>query len=353
MNIEKRYFGSYDGRAVDLYSMTLDSGMSVDVITLGGAIVKLVAPNKAGKLDDVVLGFDSISSYLESDGYQGAIVGRVANRIARAEFTLDGEKYKLYPNDGENSLHGGKVGFSHRIWDAESYLEDDGCVLELRYVSPDGEEGYPGTLQVNVTYKLKNDNSISITYRAVSDKKTVINLSNHAYFNLGGYNSGKIFDHVMWIDADSYIPTDEFLIPTGEILPVKDTPFDFTVAKSIGRDFDLSFKPMALARGYDHCLNFRQADDPLSQPRIRVFDPRSEREMVVYTDAPCVQFYSANFMTNPDYPFKGGYPQQAQNAFCLETQKMPDSPNRENFTSVTLDAGEVYSTKTVYKFLVD
>ncbi len=351
MNIEKRYFGVCDAGVVDMYTLTVDSGMSVDIITLGGAIVRLLAPNKSGELCDVVCGYDDLKSYCEADGYLGALIGRVGNRIANGKFTLDGKDYQLCINNGINSLHGGKVGFSHKIWSAETWIEEDGCLLSLSYVSPDGEESYPGTLTVNVTYKLSQDNALSITYRAETDKKTVVNMTNHTYFNLSGYASGDVFAHEMWADVDTYTPINENLIPTGEIASVVGTPFDFNEKKAIGRDFDLSNEQMGIAGGYDHNLNFRAVEDPMAKPRISVYDPKSDREMVVYTDAPCVQFYSANFLKNEKFPLKGGYPQQIQYAFCLETQKMPDSVNHENFTDTTLDVGEVYETTTVYKFI--
>ncbi len=351
MNIEKRYFGSCDAGDVDLYTLTVDSGMSVDIITLGGAVVRLMAPNKDGLLADVVCGYDDLKSYYEADGYLGALIGRVGNRIAKGKFTLDGVDYSLYINNGENSLHGGRVGFSHKIWDANAYVDDDGCVLELGLVSPDGDENYPGTLNVNVTYKLSRDNAFSIRYRAVTDKKTIVNLTNHTYFNLSGFASGDVFEHEMIIDADTYIPVDESLIPTGEIASVKGTPFDFTEKKAIGKDFDLSNQQMAIAGGYDHCMNFKLRSSPMDEPRICVYDPRTNREMLVYTDAPCVQFYSGNFLKNEKFPLKGGYPQQTQHAFCLETQKMNDSINHVGFTDWTLSPGELYQTTTVFKFI--
>lgn len=351
MNIQKRYFGTCPAGKVDIYTMTVDSGMSVDIITLGGAIVRLIAPDKKGNLADVVCGYDDLKSYWEANGYLGALIGRFGNRIAKGKFTLDGKEYSLYINNGENSLHGGRVGFSHKIWDAKTEITSDGCVLDLTYVSPDGEENYPGTLTVNVRYTLSNDNALSIKYRAVTDKKTVVNLTNHTYFNLGGFASGDVFGHEMQMDVESFIPTDAGLIPTGEIRPVKGTAFDFNERKTIGRDFDLSYEPLKLAGGYDHCLNFKETADPMAKPRVSVYDPKADREMLVYTDAPCVQFYSANFLNNEQYPLKGGYPQQKQHAFCLETQKMPDSPNHSNFTDCTLSPGEVYESETVYKFV--
>lgn len=350
MNVEKKYFGEADGKAVDLYTLTVDSGMSVSILTFGGAINKLLVPDRCGKLTDIVGGYDDLIDYVEGDGYQGALIGRWGNRICKGKFTLDGKEYDLYINNGVNHLHGGKVGFSHKVWDAEARVCEDGCELSLTYVSPDGEEGYPGTLTVNVVYKLSQDNALSLTYTATTDKKTVLNLTNHTYFNLGGFASGKIFDHVMWMDSESFLETDDTLIPTGNMIPVAGTPFDFGTPKTIGENFDLSYEPIRIAGGFDHCVNFTEREDPMAEARVRVFDPRSGRVMEVYTDQPCVQFYSGNFLKNADHPFKGGYPQAVQNMFCLETQKMPDSVNHPSFTDCTLDVGETYLHRTVYKF---
>ena len=352
MNIEKKYFGTTGGKTVDKYTMTVDSGMSVSIITFGGAINKLLVPDRNGKLTDIVGGYDDLIDYVEGDGYQGALIGRWGNRICKGKFTLDGVDYDLFINNGVNHLHGGKVGFSHKVWDAEARVCEDGCELSLTYVSPDGEEGYPGTLTVNVIYKLSQDNALSLTYTATTDKKTVLNLTNHTYFNLAGFASGKIFDHEMWMDADSFLETDDTLIPTGRMIPVKGTAFDFSTPKTIGRDFDLSYEPLRLAGGYDHCINFTAKDDPMAEARVRVYEPKSGRVMEVYTNMPCVQFYSGNFLNNEAHPFKGGYPQGLQNMFCLETEKMPDSVNHAEFTDCTLDVGEVYEHKTVYKFSV-
>lgn len=352
MNIEKQYFGSANGKAVDKYTLTVDSGMSVSIITLGGAVNRLMVPDRRGELVDVVCGYDNLRSYIEGDGYQGALIGRYGNRICKGRFTLDGKEYDLYINNGENHLHGGKQGFSHKVWDASASIEEDGCCLDLTYTSPDGEENYPGTLTVKVRYKLTKDNALSISYHATTDKKTILNLTNHTYFNLSGYASGKIFDHVMKIDADSFVETDAGLIPTGNIVSVEGTAFDFREPKTIGRDFDLLYEPLKLAGGYDHCMNFIKRDDPMAVPRVTVWEKNSGRVMEVYTDMPCVQFYTGNFLNNADHPFKGGYPQGLQNAFCLETQKMPDSINHEGFTDCTLDKGEIFESTTIYKFSV-
>ena len=350
MNIEKKYFGTTCDGDVDLYTMTVDSGMSVSIITFGGAIQKLLVPDRNGKLNDIVGGYDNLEDYITAGGYQGALIGRWGNRICNGKFSLDGKEYSLFVNNGKNHLHGGKVGFSHKMWDAEARVVDGGCELSLTYVSPDGEEGYPGTLTVNVVYKLSQDNALSLTYTATTDKKTVLNLTNHAYFNLGGYASGKIFDHEIWMDAESFLETDGTLIPTGRMIPVAKTAFDFSTPKTIGKNFDLSYEPLRLAGGFDHCINFVKREDPMASARVRVFEPHSGRIMEVYTDQPCVQFYTGNFLNNPDHPFKGGYPQEKQNMFCLETEKMPDSVNHENFTDCTLDVGETYVHRTIYKF---
>ena len=352
MNIEKKYFGTTGGRDVDLYTMTVDSGMSVSIITFGGAIHMLLVPDRCGKLTDVVGGYDDLCDYVEGDGYQGALIGRWGNRICRGKFTLDSKEYDLFINNGPNHLHGGEVGFSHKIWDAEARVVEDGCELALTYISPDGEEGYPGTLTVNVVYKLTQNNELCISYRATTDKKTVLNLTNHTYFNLGGFASGKIFDHEMWMDAESFLETDDTLIPTGRKIPVAGTAFDFSTPKTIGRDFDLSYEPLSLAGGYDHCVNFVERDDPMAEARIRVYEPKSGRVMEVYTNMPAVQFYSGNFLLNDAHPFKGGYPQGKQNMFCLETENMPDSVNHPEFTDCTLDVGEEYVHETIYKFSV-
>lgn len=347
MIIEKNYFGrTSDGKDVYTYTLINKNGMKVKISEFGGAVVSLLVPDKLDRVCDVVCGYDSLYDYENGDGYQGALIGRWGNRIGNARFTLDGKDYDLYKNDGgKHHLHGGKRGFSHKVWGSK--VREDALVLT--YISPDGEEGYPGTLEVTVEYSLDDENRFGIKYRATTDKRTPVNLTNHTYFNLGGFASGKIFDHVMFMDAVSFLETDKDLIPTGRILPVDNTPFDFRQPKTMGRDFNLDYEPMRLAGGYDHCLNFRESNE---QPKITVHEPKSGRFMEVYTDMPCVQFYSGNFMKNPDHPFKGGYKQATQNAFCLETQKMPDSMNHENFTDCILSPGEVFESKTVYKFSI-
>ena len=348
--ITKHSFGTMDdGRDVYSYLLKNDAGMSVRICEFGGAIMEIFAPDRLGRMTDVVAGYDSLRDYVLAPGYLGALVGRVCNRIAKGKFKLDGKEYQIYKNNNGNSLHGGKVGFSHKIWDVKA---EDGEEprLVLTLTSPDGDENYPGTLSVTVTYALLRSNALSIHYEATTDKKTVVNLTNHAYFNLGGFSSGKIFDHVLQMDADTYIPTDENLIPTGEIRSVAGTPFDFREPKTIGLDFDLENPDMKLAGGYDHCLCFAGGETKTPVLRIEAYEPNSGRLMQVYTNQPAVQFYTGNFMWEIEAPLKGGCPASVQAAFCLETQKMPDAINHSNFDDVVLKPGEKYDYTTIYQF---
>ena len=350
--ITKHYFGMMDdGKDVYSYLMKNEAGMSVRICEFGGAIMEIKVPDKFGRMADVVAGYDALRDYALNPGYLGALVGRVGNRICKGQFSLEGKNYQIYQNNNDNSLHGGKVGFSHKIW---SIRAEDGeePKLIVSLVSPDGDENYPGTLDVTVTYTLLKSNALSLHYEATTDKTTIVNLTNHAYFNLGGYASGKIFDHVMQFDADTYIPTDDQLIPTGEIRSVEGTPFDFREPKTIGQDFNLENYDMKLAGGYDHCLCFTGGETKEPVLRVEAYEPNSGRFMQVYTNQPCIQFYSGNFMYQIESPLKGGYPASVQSAFCLETQKMPDSINHSNFTDTVLKPGEKYDYTTIYKFSV-
>ena len=348
--ITKHYFGTMDdGRDVYSYLLKNDAGMSVRICEFGGAIMEICVPDRLGRVTDVVAGYDSLRDYVLAPGYLGALVGRVCNRIAKGKFKLDGKEYQIYKNNNGNSLHGGKVGFSHKVWDAKAEDGEEPRLI-LTLTSPDGDENYPGTLSVTVTYVLLRSNALSIHYEATTDKKTVVILTNHAYFNLGGFSSGKIFDHVLQMDADTYIPTDENLIPTGEIRSVAGTPFDFREPKTIGLDFDLENPDMKLAGGYDHCLCFAGGETKTPVLRIEAYEPNSGRLMQVYTNQPAVQFYTGNFMWEIEAPLKGGCPASVQAAFCLETQKMPDAINHSNFDDVVLKPGEKYDYTTIYQF---
>jgi aldose 1-epimerase len=360
MNIYSRPWGTLsNGETAALYTLVNDSGLTVEITDFGGTIVSLKAPDRSGKLTDVVLGYDSLADYEHADGYLGALVGRVANRIAGASFELDGETYTLYVNDGSNSLHGGKRSMSYVVWNAECGVTDTSAVLTLTYFSPDGDEGYPGNLTAKVTYTLDNENALSIRYEAVTDKATPLNLTNHAYFNLAGTASGTVFGQELWLDAESYLAGDKDLIPLA-VKPVDGTPFDFRTSKPIGRDFFADFADLRIAGGYDHCFNFTDWKTCTSGGDVTLrgvaFDPVSGRKMEMYTNQPCVQLYTANFLKNPCFPLRGGYAQRTQTAFCLETQMMPDSIHHQNdpdFTDCVLRPGETYDYTTVYKFTAE
>ena len=350
MSISKAYFGSLsDGRAVSEYALVNANGINVKLLDYGATVKEIHVPDKNGIFADVVAGYDTLDSYVNADGYQGAVIGRIGNRICKGKFTLDGKEYNLFINNGPNHLHGGEYGFNSKIWNAEMIDGDEPAVV-FEYTSPDGEEGYPGTLNVTVKYTLTADNALSINYVATTDKKTIVNLTNHSYFNLGGYSSGSIHSHELWIDAEHYLPTDDTLIPTGEIRSVKGTPFDFTVAKEVGRDISSNDEGLIFARGYDHCFYFGESKDVVK--RAELYDKKSGRAMEMFTNQPAVHIYTGNYVNNEKYPFKGGVAQNEQTLICLETEKMPDSINHENFTNVVLDPGEVYDFTTVYKFSV-
>ena len=347
MSIQKTDFGkTNDGQAVDLYTLTNGKGMVAKVMTYGAIVTELHAPDRQGNDGDVVLGFDNLKQYLDGHPFFGAIAGRYANRIAKGKFTLNGKDYELAVNNGPNSLHGGKVGFDKKVWKAESMKSADGPAVALTYVSADGEEGYPGRLTTRVTYTLTNDNALRIDYKATTDKPTILNLTNHSYWNLDGSGSGKdILDHVLQLNADAYTPVDDTLIPTGEIRPVKGSIFDFTTAKPIGRDID---KTPGNPNGYDHnyVINGKAGDLRMA---ARVADPDTGRQMEVWTTQPGVQLYTGNFL---DGTLKGigGKTYVKHYAFCLETQHYPDSIHQPKFPSVVLNPGETFTSTTVYKF---
>ena len=351
MSIIKEFFGKLPGgRTASLYTLRNKNGMTVKITDFGGAIVSIMTPDREGCFADIVCGYDKLSDYLKASGYQGALIGRFGNRINRGKFTLDGVEYSLCVNNGNHHLHGGVEGFSHKLWDSLA-VDGDEPRLVLNYLSPDMEEGYPGNLSTRVTYTLTEDNAISIHYEAQTDKKTILNLTSHPYFNLNGYDGGYIGSHLLMIDADTYLPTDNEVVPTGEIKSVEGTPFDFRFEKPIGIDIDSDNVDLKYGGGYDHCLNFCGGETKEPKLRAALYSPDSGREMKIFTNLPSIQIYTANFM-NDEIPFKGGCPQTPRNAVALETQKMPDSINHDNFTNVILDVGKKYDYTTVYKFAV-
>ncbi|MCM5663395.1 aldose epimerase family protein [Galbibacter mesophilus] len=336
------------GEEVTKYQLTNGNGMQVDVIDYGGIITHLKVPDRDGKLEDVVLGFSNLEDYLTPAPYFGAIIGRYGNRIKDGKFTLDGHLYTLAKNDDKNHLHGGNKGFDKVIWDVKPIKKDSSVSLQLSYKSADMEEGYPGNLDVRVTYTLDNTNALHVNYEATTDKKTIINLTQHSYFNLTGNFSESILNHEIMIDADAFLPIDETLIPTGEIKKVKNTPFDFKQPKAIGKEIDAVNEQLKRGLGYDHCwiLNDQNQGQRLV---ATAFEPNSGRLLEIYSDQPGLQFYSGNFLDST-LPAKGGGKYAKRTGFALETQHYPDSPNQADFPSVILQPGEKYSTKTTFKF---
>jgi aldose 1-epimerase len=341
-------FGTADGQAVSLYTLTNSSGMVVTIMTYGGIIQSVEVPDKNGHFDNVTLGFPTLADYVSSNRpYFGALIGRYGNRIAGSTFTLDGVTYSLAPNDGPNSLHGGISGFDKKVWTPTVVPATEQSVgLELHYTSPHGEEGYPGTLSVGVTYTLTNGNELQIDYRAtVSGEATVVNLTNHAYWNLAGEGSGTILDHVVTLNAGRYTPVDATLIPTGEIAPVAGTPFDFTGSTRIGA------RTPDTAQGYDHnfVLERPSPDDTSMMLAAHVREPSTRRTLAVFTTEPGFQFYSGGFLDG-SLAGTSGNPYRQCDGFALETQHFPDSPNHSSFPSTVLRPGQVFESQTIYRF---
>ena len=353
MNIVKSDFGKLeDGTSVSLFTLTNENGVEVKITNFGGIITSVKVPDKDGNIEDVALGFDTLEGYLsdaykKSGPYFGAIIGRFGNRIGNAKFTLDGQEYQLAPNNNPNHLHGGVKGFDKVVWEAEEIKTDSEVGVKLHYVSEDMEEGYPGTLAVDVVYTLTNDNEIVMDYKATTDKKTIVNLTNHSYFNL---NAGKsdILDHEVMINADQFVPVNRTLIPTGELKDVEGTPFDFTSPTAVGSRIQEDNEQLRYGQGYDHCWVVKGNNGEL-RLAATVYEPNSGRFMEVHSTEPGIQFYSGNFLDGSltgsrDVVYKHRY------GLALETEHYPDAPNQPDFPSVELNPGETYHTQTIYKF---
>jgi aldose 1-epimerase len=347
--VRKESFGKTgDGRPVDLYTLTNAHGVEVRAMTYGGIIVSLRVPDKSGNLGDIVLGHEKAEGYMPNPTYFGVIVGRYANRIANGTFTLDGVKYTLPKNDGPNSLHGGTEGFNQKIWEAKEFKNAKGVGVAFSYLSKDGEEGYPGNLKVNVSYTLTDENKLIVDYEATTDKATPINLSQHSYFNLAGEGSGDILGHHLMLNADRFTPVDKTLIPTGELRPVKGTPFDFTKPTAIGARINQDDEQLVVGKGYDHNWVLNRKGDGLSLA-ARVHEPTSGRVLEVFTTEPGIQFYSGNFLDGT-ITGKQGHVYKLRYGLCLETQHFPDSPNHPDFPSPILRPGKKFQSQTVFKF---
>jgi aldose 1-epimerase len=347
-NVKKDSFGKLpDGRAVDIYTLS-DGPVSVRITNYGGDVVSINTPDRNGKTADVVLGFDNVDGYVQNNkgpgtAYFGALIGRYANRIAHGSFTLAGQKYNLPKNNGENTLHGGNAGFHAQLWNGK--IIPDG--IELTYLSKDGEEGFPGNLTATVRYTL-NKGDLRIEYSATTDKETVVNLTNHSYFNLAGNGEGTILNHQLRLNASKYTPVDSGLIPNAGLQPVEGTPFDFRKATAIGQRIDANHEQLRVGKGYDHNWVLDRKDDKLAEV-AEVYEPASGRVMRVLTTQPGIQFYSGNFLDG-SVKGKGGRTYEHRTGLCLETQHFPDSPNQPAFPSTTLKPGQKYHSITVYSF---
>lgn len=341
-----------DGVDTSLYTLTNANGVKTDITNYGGIVVRLFVPDREGNMDDVVLGYNTVAEYILDTPYFGALIGRIGNRVAGGKFELNGKTYNLvtnnFPDDIPCHLHGGTIGYDKVVWDAEPFIENNTPGLKLHYLSVDGEEGYPGNLDITVWYRLTNDNSLKIDYLATTDKDTPVNLTNHSYFNLKGEGNGDILGHVLMLNAANYTPVDSGLIPTGEIESVKGTPFNFTTPHAIGERVTSQNEQMVFGGGYDHNWVLDNQDGDLALAAT-VYEPVSGRFMEVWTEEPGIQFYGGNFLNGSNIG-KSGKPYNYRNGFCLETQHYPDSPNQPSFPSIMLKPGEEYKTTTIYRF---
>lgn len=349
MSVEKESFGkTADGKAIDIYTFQNKNGMKAKITNFGATVTELWVPDKNGKSIDVVLGYKDLAGYENDNCYFGVTVGRYANRIGKAKFSLNGTEYKLKPNDGPNMLHGGKIGFNKAIWQVEPQSKKGTSTITLSYLSKDGENDFPGNLKVKVTFTLTNSNELKIDYLATTDKTTVINLTNHSYFNLAGPGTGDILDHVVMINANTFTPVDSTLITTGEMRKVAGTPFDFLKPTRIGERIDNNYDQLKLGRGYDHNWVLNKNGKRLSLA-AKVIEPKSGRIMEVLTTEPGVQLYTGNFLDG-SVTGKDAKVYKHRYGFCLETQHYPDSPNKPEFPTVKLEKGQKYKTTTIYKF---
>lgn len=349
MSIRKQPFGkTAGGQAVDLFELTNAAGPRAAIMTYGATVVSLEVPDRNGKPGDVVLGFETLDEYVKYSPHFGCACGRYANRIAKGRFTLDGAEYSLAVNNGENHLHGGIKGFDKVVWKAEPVDRPGAVAVKMTYLSADGEEGYPGNLSCEITYSLTSDNALRIDYKATTDKPTVVNLTNHSYFNLAGHGVGNILGHQLMINADRFTPTDKGQIPTGELRDVKGTPMDFTRPTAVGARIDQDDEQLRAGGGYDHNWVINGSDE---SPALaaEVYEPTTGRVMRVHTTEPGIQLYTGNHL-NGRLVGKGGKTYAKRSALCLETQHFPDSPNKSDFPTTTLRPGETYTQTTIYSF---
>jgi aldose 1-epimerase len=348
--IKTAYGKTAQGEQVDSYALKNQKGMEVNIITYGGIITSLKVPNRLGVSEEVVLGFNDLEQYQKDHPYFGALIGRYGNRIAKGKFTLDEKEYQLATNNGVNNLHGGPEGFHKKVWTAEEATSGDVASLKLKYVSQDMEEGFPGNLTVFVTYTLDKDNSLEVLYEATTDKKTIVNLTQHSYFNLSGDFTKTILDNQVVVDADKLVPVDADLIPTGELMDITNTSFDFKKLRVVGNDIEAKDDQLIKGNGYDHCWVLNNQNTGI-RFAASAYDAKSGRLLEVYTDQPGIQLYTGNFLDGT-LPMRNGGTYAQRTGLCLETQHYPDSPNQKDFPSTVLSPGENYKTKTSFKFSV-
>lgn len=347
-SVSKKPFGKLPGgEEVSLYTLINKNGLQMQVMNYGATITSLLVPDKNGVLEDVVLGFDNLETYVKGTPFIGAIVGRYGNRIAKGEFSIDGKQFKVAQNNNGQHLHGGPLGYDKVYWNLEEYSSPEGPAVKLSYLSKDGEEGYPGNLQIGVVYILTHDNELKISYTATTDKKTLVNLTQHAYFNLTGNTKRDILDHQLIIHADKFLPVEETMIPTGEIKPVENTPFDFRRLTAVGARVDQQEEQLIRGKGYDHCWILSSEKE--LKHAATLSEPTSGRHMDVFTTEPGMQLYSGNFLDGT-LTGRHGIVYKYRFGLCLETQHFPDSPNNQKFPSTELSPGEIYSTQTIYRF---
>jgi aldose 1-epimerase len=351
MNFKKELYGVLeDGREVHLFTLKMNDGTELKLTNFGATVVSLKVPDRKGKAENVILGFKELKEYENIRHFYGAIVGRWGNRIDKGKFTLNGKEYTLATNDGENHLHGGIMGYDRMLWDFEELMYKEQPAIKFSYLSKDGEEGYPGNLNVSVIYTFSEQKELGIYYEMTTDQPTVKNITNHSYFNLSGNVKSDILNQDLHLNADHYLPVVKGLIPTGELQPVKDTPMDFTTAYKIGERINQDDEQLGFGLGYDHCWILNKNEDGMNYAGY-VYDNVSGRKMDIYTTEPAIQFYSGNFMDGSDIGHEN-LPYKYRSAMCLETQHSPDSPNQENFPATVLNPGEIYKSTTIYKFSV-
>lgn len=348
LNIQIAEWGKIGSEAINLYTITNKNGVKVNIANFGAAVQSLLVPDKDRNYADVVLGYDSLQGYEHDDFYIGTVVGRYANRIAGGNVEIDGKKYQITTKEGGFHHHGGKVGFNKKIWEARFFADSDSVGVQLTYLSVDGEEGFPGNLITTVTYTLNNANQFMVEYKAVTDKTTILNLTQHTYFNLAGHNSGSILGHELMLPYQYYLPVNAMQVPKGDAENVKGTPFDFTHFKTIGRDINVANKQLELSKGYDHSWVVKSERSNELVLAAKVFEPESGRKLNVYTTEPAIHLYTGNFLDGS--PGKGNSPYNFREGFCLETQNYPDSPNHPDFPSSVLNPGDTFRSKTVFEF---